>query len=73
MGHEHISTTQNYILVTLDEQRRAISQGTPLGKQELAVVKLEQLNREKQDLVALVDDLIQQNETLLNRIRSLNI
>ena len=26
-----------------------------------------------EDLVALVDDLIQQNETLLNRIRSLNI
>ncbi|PWI49541.1 hypothetical protein CEE45_01740 [Candidatus Heimdallarchaeota archaeon B3_Heim] len=73
MGHEDISTTQNYILVTLDEQRRAISQGTPLGKQELAVTKIEQLNREKQDLVALVDNLIQQNETLLQRIRSLNI
>lgn len=71
MGHEEISTTKNYILVTRDEQRQAMRQGTPLGRIEEESKEIEKLHREKADLVAEINELIKNQESLLNRVRNL--
>lgn len=73
LGHESIETTTDYISVTLEEKRRAVETSTWLGKQQEISKKVERMNREKQDLISQVDDLIKQNQALLDRIRSLNI
>lgn len=72
LGHENLETTMRYISVTEEEKRKAI-RSTYLGRKSEQSKRIEQLNREKEDLLALVDDLIKQNETLLERIKRLNI
>ena len=60
-----------YILVTREEQRQAMRQGTPLGRIEEEAKEIEKLHREKADLVAEINELIKNQESLLNRVRNL--
>jgi integrase/recombinase XerD len=71
IGHEDISTTKNYILVTRAEQRQAIGKGTPLGRIEEEAKAIEELHGEKADLIAEINELIENQQGLLNRVRNL--
>ncbi|MFX0172633.1 MAG: tyrosine-type recombinase/integrase [Candidatus Hodarchaeota archaeon] len=73
MGHENIETTKQYISVTEEEKRQAQQSATYLGKKSEEAKRIEALNREKQDLLAQINDLIKANELLLERVRRLNV
>jgi integrase len=73
MGHESIETTKQYVSVTEEEKRQAQQSATWLGKKSEETKRIEALNREKQDLLAQINDLIKANESLLERVRRLNV
>ena len=71
LGHESIETTMRYISVSENEKREAQQKATYLGKLSEETQRLERLNREKEDLIAQINELIRQNELLLERVRRL--
>ncbi|MFX0122527.1 MAG: hypothetical protein ACFFAE_02760 [Candidatus Hodarchaeota archaeon] len=60
-----------YISVSESERREAQQKATYLGKLSKEIKRLERLNREKEDLIAQINELIRQNELLLERVRRL--
>ncbi len=71
LGHESIETTMKYISVSESEKRQAQQKATYLGKISEETKRLECLNREKEDLIAQINELSRQNELLLERVRRL--